>query len=150
MSSYPPGQDGRMGTRVLCGSDRIRRHWYLGGHQAPGAHRRVRQGRQDDKTDHRGHLAMAMKSALAVYRMYKMPDEVVFGLLVDRGRVSLFFGWVADQAEAADAWTMSASRRQMPVQRPQASGRIAPSTGSIQSSCEDSADVHPIRRTGTD
>lgn len=56
----------------------------------------------DDKTDHRGHRAMAMKSALAVYRMYKLSDEVVFGLLVDRGSVSLSFAWVANQAEAVD------------------------------------------------
>ena len=54
---------------------------------------------KDDSSDHRGHLAMAMKSTLAVYRMYQMTEEVVFGLLVDREHVSLCVAWNGGEGE---------------------------------------------------
>lgn len=58
---------------------------------------------KDDTSDHRGHLAMAMKSALAVYRLYQMREEVVFGLLVNRERVSLAVGWDCGEGNYVDA-----------------------------------------------
>ena len=58
---------------------------------------------KDNTSDHRCHLAMAMKSTLAAYRLYQMRDEVVFGLLVDRERVSLAVGWDFGKGNYVDA-----------------------------------------------
>ena len=56
---------------------------------------------KDEDLDHRGHLVMTMKSALAAYRLYHMKQEVVFGLLIDRDTVSLSVGWGSEDGQYA-------------------------------------------------
>ncbi|KAI0713321.1 hypothetical protein C8Q76DRAFT_459416 [Earliella scabrosa] len=56
---------------------------------------------KDEDLDHRGHLVMTMKSALAAYRLYHMKQEVVFGLLIDRDIVSLSVGWGSEDGQYA-------------------------------------------------
>ncbi len=52
-------------------------------------------GNEEERTKHVAHLAVAMRSALAIWEMHQLASTAaVLGFLLDRNAVSVFVGWM--------------------------------------------------------